>query len=110
MILPSVSMLLRMTLIVGIIPPHSIFMEAWQSLIPLWFPRQCSTHYTKLPLTLSHASLGGDFLYFLLCREQVDLPSLSSRSLRRWHAGVVDSSLAAQAVHLSRHPRGVAIH
>src|SRR6266404_4109206 len=110
MILPSVSMLLRITLIVGIVPPHSIFMEACQILIPLLFPRQFSTHYTILPSTFSHASLEGFFPYPLPCGGRVDLPSLSSLSWRRRHAGVLDSHLAAQAVHLSRYPRGVAIH
>src|SRR6266446_10332735 len=62
MILPSVSMLLSTTRIVGIGPHHAIALEAWQSLIPLLFPRQCPTYSTILPSRFSHASLGGGFL------------------------------------------------
>src|SRR6266481_5304646 len=104
MILPSVSMLLRMTLIVGIVPSHSIFMEAWQSLIPLLFPRQCPTYYTILPSPFSQASLGGDWLYFLICGERLALSYLSSLAWRRGHAGVVDSLWAAQATSRQRYP------
>src|SRR6266446_1963559 len=95
MILPSVSMLLSMTLIVGIGPPHALSMEAWQSLISLVFPRQCPTHSTILPSTLSPASLGGviSISPHMWRARRSPLPFL--RSLRRRHAGVVDSLWAA---------------